>query len=902
MKILFRIEYFTEWGQEILVCGSSPELGNWDTERALHLRYTSEGVWEGSAYIKKEFEYKYLLKDINGHVVWEWGPNRKAFDTKMESLIIDDTWRNPGNVEKALHTSAFKNVLSKVGDIVPVKNIKDSFVELRIKVPRISEDFNVCILGNKEILGDWNVSNKKLLSYDNASEAWIYRLEMSNLSETVEYKYGFWDVKKDQLLFLEAGANRKLYVKDSEARNVTQVKTDESFMYPVDHWKGAGVSVPVFSLRTDEGFGVGEFNDLIPFIDWAKSVGMKMVQILPINETIASHSWLDSYPYKAISTIALHPMYLNVDKMGVLKDRHMNLYFEKRKSELNSYPVVHYTEVMEDKSRYFKLLYDQEGEFLFKSSEYLTFYKNNKDWLVPYAAFAYFRDKFKTADFSKWGDEAKFDRKHIERISEPESPWYHDIAIHYFIQYHLDKQMKEVTEYARNSGIVLKGDIPIGISPESLEAWTEPHLFNLNGQAGSPPDDFAVDGQNWGFPTYNWEVMEKDDYAWWRKRLKKMAEYFDAYRIDHIIGFFRIWEVPGDDVLALGGYFKPSLPYHADEIRQRGIDFNHERMAEPYIREHFLGDIFGEYTEEVKWKYLSNKGNGVYELRDEYATQKKVNIHFLANKEEEELEDKERKIRDGLFTLINNVLFIQYPYGNGAEYVPRISLHNIKSFHDLDPNTKVRLNDLYIEFFYHRHDEYWYKEAMKRLPALLNATDMLVCGEDLGMVPASVPPLMDKLGILSLEIQRMPKNPKRKFAHPADAPYLSVCTTSTHDMSTVRGWWEEEADKIGDFYRHELGNDGNPPYFAETWVCSQIINQHLFSPAMWVTIPIQDYIAMDGALRWENTHSERINIPSNVRHRWRFRMKQSISDLNKAENLNAMIKSMVTQTNRNSPF
>jgi 4-alpha-glucanotransferase len=170
------------------------------------------------------------------------------------------------------------------------------------------------------------------------------------------------------------------------------------------------------------------------------------------------------------------------------------------------------------------------------------------------------------------------------------------------------------------------------------------------------------------------------------------------------------------------------------------------------------------------------------------------------------------------------------------------------------------------------------------------------------MIPACVPKAMAELNILSLEIQRMPKDPTRQFGHPNDTPYLSVCTTSTHDMPTIRGWWEEDRERIQLFYNQELGHWGTAPYFAEPEICRQIIEQHLYSPAMWTTFPIQDLLAMDGRLRWDQTGEEQINLPANVRHKWRYRMKQSIEDLKQADRFNEMLRELLKASGRNSDY
>lgn len=905
MKVQFNVHYHTQPGQQIAVCGSAKELGAWDSGKVFRLNYTLDGNWSGTIDIKNTkspLEYKYLLLTENGENISEWGENREISlgSVKQKSLILFETWRAPSKEEKVFFSSAFSKAVMKPNESARgAKSNAKKVVRFKIQVPRIGDKYQVCILGNIPKLGNWDKSKPLLLECGKNFPEWSGDINTIGLSFPIKYKYGIYDVVQKQLVTLEDGNDRYFDMTYIDEDNFLFVKSDESFNYPVGNWKGAGVSLPVFSLRSDKSFGVGEFNDLFDFIDWAKSVGMKMVQLLPVNETVASHNWLDSYPYKSISVTALHPFYLNLEKMGALNDEAQMKFFAEKQAGLNAKKYVDYPEVHQLKSKYFKLLFDQEKETFFKEKEYKVFFEANKDWLVPYAVFDYLRDKFKSADFRTWDDFSVYNKNKIEQMSRPQAEEWDDIAIHYFIQFHLDKQLSEVAKYARENGIVLKGDIPIGISPNSVEAWTEPHLFNLQAQAGAPPDDFAIKGQNWGFPTYNWDKMAEEGYAWWKGRLKKMAEYFNAYRIDHILGFFRIWEIPKDAVEGLLGYFNPALPLTAEEIEGYGVRFDYERMVKPYIPHHLIENKFGHLTGIVIEKFLEPTTSGRYKLKEDYDTQQKVNSYFLDGIEEEDLRGDNLAIRNGLFDLVANVLFVQT---GENQWHPRISISKTTSYEELDWHTKIQMDKLYVDYFYRRHDDFWYHKGMEKLPVIMEASNMLVCGEDLGMVPNCVPPVMDQLNILSLEIQRMSKNPKVKFAHPADAPYLSVCTTSTHDMSTIRGWWEENRELIQQFYNVELGNSGAAPYFAEPDVCKQMIVQHLYSPAMWTTFPIQDLIAIDGELRWENTQDEQINHPDNVRHKWRFRLHQSIDDLKNAREFNELLRTLLKESGRNSEY
>lgn len=235
----------------------------------------------------------------------------------------------------------------------------------------------------------------------------------------------------------------------------------------------------------------------------------------------------------------------------------------------------------------------------------------------------------------------------------------------------------------------------------------------------------------------------------------------------------------------------------------------------------------------------------------------------------------------------------------GADaYHFRFGADQTASFRYLPDEVKPILKRLYIDYFYRRQDVMWAKEALQKLPELKRATDMLICGEDLGMVPHCVPDVMRDLGILSLEIQRMPKKSGDRFFHPKDAPYLSVVTPGTHDMSVLRGWWEEDRALSQRFFNEILGQHGQAPYFCEDWVADMILRQHLHSPAMWCIVQLQDWLAIDAALRRENPDDERINVPANPRHYWRYRAHLSIEQLARQKDYVARVRSMIAESGR----
>ncbi|GAB4418463.1 MAG: 4-alpha-glucanotransferase [Bacteroidia bacterium] len=910
MLIRFRIHFHTQWGQRLFVCGSLPVLGAWDFRQAMPMNYLGGGNWALDLDLPEEhvdMTYKYILYyEPHRSVEWEFGADRhiSAAPDRFTEIEVQDTWRSPWEEHNALYSSAFSQVIMGRKDPAapPEESKTGNIHRFQIRAPRVGADHYVALIGDDEALGAWD-SARALPMNDSAFPLWRVDVPLRGQTRAIFYKYAIVDRRTGEVLTWEQGGDRTLTYEASRRKKGLTVRTDEMFRYPLGNWKGTGVAMPVFSLRSRESGGVGEFADIKLLVDWATQTGLKLVQILPINDTIATHGIPDSYPYSAISVFALHPMYMRMSAMGRLHDSEAQAAFDREAEALNALPSVDYIATMALKSRFFKALYDQEKATFFEDPGFKAFFAEHQGWLLPYAVFSMLRDRFGTADFNRWPAYSVYDERAIRAFADPQQEHYDDIAIHYFIQYHLHLQMLDAATYARRQGVVLKGDIPIGIYRHSVDAWIAPHLYHMDKQAGAPPDAFAVEGQNWRFPTYNWDEMARDGYAWWRKRMQSMSAYFDAYRIDHILGFFRIWEIPGHAVQGLLGQFNPSLPLGRHELASRGIWMDDERFTHPYIRQHMLSQIFGIHARSVAQEFLDEYAPGSYQFKPQFATQRQVEAYILDKTTHfPDSQPYFEAIEKGLYSLHGEVLFFPVEGSGGDAFSPRIAMQHTFSFRELDGGLQQRLNELYNDYFYYRHDAFWRDQALVKLPPIKNATDMLVCGEDLGMVPACVPGVMRELGMLSLEIQRMPKDPKRTFFHPADAPYLAVVSTSTHDMSTVRGWWEEDRQTTQQFYNQQLGRSGGAPYFCEPWIVKEVINQHLYSPAMWAIFPIQDLLGIDGDLRRENPQDEQINVPANPRHYWRYRLHLYLEDLLAATAFNRMLAGMVEAAGRRSAY
>ena len=523
-------------------------------------------------------------------------------------------------------------------------------------------------------------------------------------------------------------------------------------------FRGAGTAVPVFSLRTADDFGMGDFRDLRPLVDWAVATGQCIIQLLPVNDTTRRGEWEDSYPYSPISSFALHPLYLRLQDLGIRK----TAAFTAEQTALNALPEIDWPRVAKAKMAWIRKAYLARGARDLAGAACRKFATENAFWLDEYAAFCAHRDGL-----------------------EPE--------YYVWMQYHLDKQLSEEVRYARAHGVYFKGDLPIGVSADSAEAHFHPELFNLDSSAGAPPDYFSADGQNWGFPTYNWEAMEADGYAWWKSRLRVMSRYFDAFRIDHIIGWFRIWEIPLSCRSGLMGHFNPALPYSAEELDSLG---------------------FGSDCLEARGAFSPVPcDEGVQAV--------------AAGKPEAGL-------------------FLEDPHRAGW-YHPFIGARDTAAYRSLPEDLRRRFDELYVDFFYHRHDAFWYRNAEKKLPELLGATGMLACGEDLGMVPDCLPGVMEHEKILSLKM--------RGYDGPTRT--LSVCATSSHDTATLRMSCPE---------------DPSP----ET--VRGMLAEVLAYPSMLAIFPIQDWLALSGELR-NPDRNERINEPADPHHHWRWRLHLDLSVL-----------------------
>ena len=890
MTVQFNIKYKAMFGEQIAV-----NIQTEEGELKLPLETTDGERWACDWCVEspeKSYTYYYSVEREGRAVKTEWLMIKHQLDVNAKKAAVYtlyDHWKAMPE-DAFLYSSAFTDCINHQAPQEMKPETGSKIVRLIVRAPQLRDGERLGVLGADKALGAWDVQ-KILPMTQHTYNEWVADIDATHLEGShLEFKFVAFRNAKNELLW-ETSMNRTVDLPEMKAGELVSYELDQAF-FALYNRKLAGTLVPVFSLRTRKSAGIGDFGDLKTMIDFVASTGQKVLQLLPINDTTITHTWTDSYPYSCISVFAIHPQYANLHALPELKDAKARAEAEKTCAELNALDKIDYEKVNDFKINYLRQIFNQEGEKMMKTAEYKAFFQDTKQWLVPYAQYSYLRDKNGTADFNQWPDHQVWDEVERKALTDPKTAAYKNVAFFYFVQFVLDRQMQEAHEHAKAKGVILKGDIPIGVNRNGCDVWMEPKYFNLNGQAGAPPDDFSANGQNWGFPTYNWFEMLKDGCQWWNRRFQNMARYFDAYRIDHVLGFFRIWEIPVSSVHGLLGQFAPALAMSREEIESYGLHFHDDRFTRPFITDWVLDRVFHERAGEVKEKYLDRLDDERYQMKPEVDTQRKVEALFA-----DATDEKELWLRDGLYALISDVLFVR-DHTNPGVFHPRISAQLDFIYESLYDNDKAAFNRLYNDYFYRRNNQFWYQEAMKKLPKLVQATRMLVCAEDLGMVPDCVPWVMDELKILSLELQSMPKDPSVKFGYLSRNPYRSVCTISSHDMPTLRMWWDENVQRTQEYYNTMLYRQGPAPHPLPGWLASDIISRHLTSPSMLCILSIQDWLATDEALRLPDADAERINIPANPKHYWRYRMHLNIEDLAADKRFVQNITEMISQSGR----
>ncbi len=651
-----------------------------------------------------------------------------------------------------------------------------------------------------------------------------------------------------------------------------------------------GTAVPLGALRTEKAASIGEYTDLKKLADFAKKSGLGLIQLLPVND-----SGTQSSPYSALSAFALHPIYLSLESIegfdGLYKS---NAEFKKNYDAFISYHKdaerFSYDDVNNSKDYFLRKIYaETETAKKGKASKNLEDFIKKNDWVIPYAVYKNLKYSYMQASWKSW-------KKIDTGLSEEEikKRWNAEPAHLYYawLQAECEKQFSESVEYCRKNKILIKGDLPILMNEDSCDAWSHPEIFNQSLRAGSPADGENPSGQNWGFPIYNWKNLKADNYTWWKNRLINASKFYDAYRLDHILGFFRIWAIPENDCNALNGHTEPFAGFKVDDLYELGFDDERIRwLSVPHVPTHVIEDITWnhEKSHEILKLFATKLPNEELWLLD--GAGKKA--FGSKNIEEADLsgmelctEEAEIKIKEYLVKAWSDRTLI--PMGKN-KYVPSWIYGQSTSWGTLNDLEKEKLTELF-EKVSMKENKTWEKNATEILTALTEATEMIPCGEDLGVGFECVPRVMKKLGILGLRVVRWCRKWNEEgqpYVPFEDYEPLSVCTTSVHDSSTMREWFNNSQFTINNSQLMEIKNEETESELSKTnnILDSQLSIDNLLSAckaskSTWFIPPLQDLLYMNEKYWKKNAEDERINVPGSVNpFNWTYRIPARLEEL-----------------------
>ena len=902
MKLKFSIHYTTIWGQSVHVC-IAYHYSNGRQRSYDLIMHTEDGdLWTLETSVmeshKKDieyFEYTYIIEDQDGKVMrreWNRVPRRYYFDP-TKNYILPDSWRDMP-LQYHLMSKLCRTCDNRPTQR-PITGVRTPLyrktVIFHVLAPQLEAGQSLAVCGSHPSIGNWNPT-MFLKMRRTGEDDWMLSVNVENVKSPLEYKYVIIDDKTNRIVEWEEGNNRTA---DNMSLNDGEVLVlyGENLRVNEKPWRAAGVVVPLFSLRTEASFGVGDFGDLCKFIDWASTTGMRVIQLLPVFDTTTTHTWSDSHPYDCISFHALHPHYMDLNALGKLESNAEEVKFNRQRRELNALEYMDYEAVDRLKLSYIYLFFKQRGADDLASVGYKEFANKNSSWLYDYAAFCALREHYHTARTSDWHEYSTYNAGKLRKLYETDENFKSSFNLTCFTQYHLHRQFKAAADHAHSKHIGISGDLPASVYRDSVTTWVHPEYFHLDMKLGNPPSNDEPKGQDWGMPPFDWYPNDGMPVAGYLNNvLKSMEEYYDAVRIDHIVSFFRHWEIPKEQLWTVMGHFSPSLPVSEKEIRDYGLDFRKELFTHPFINDDVLYQFFGIHTNYVRENFLEARSYHLYSLKEEYDTQLKIKRHFEGRNDE-----NSQWIRDGLMHLCANVLFIEDTYNSGT-YYPRFGVFNEPVYSILSPEARDSFMRLYNNFYYERHSAFWESLAKRKLDMTIRDVRLLIYGEDLGLLPPCVQEVLNEKRILSLEVQSMPKRHGQEFAHLEAYPYRSVAVPTTHDMAPLRLWWIENPGRTQRYWHQMLQKEGRAPRYLPPLIAEEIISRHLYCPSMICMMSIQDWLSMDSNFCRPDIYSLRINAPYDAFNQWKFRMKPTIDELLRADQYTGKVRTMICRSFR----
>ena len=637
-----------------------------------------------------------------------------------------------------------------------------------------------------------------------------------------------------------------------------------------------GVVVPVGALRGSESTGVGEFLDLIELAAFCVDMGIGLIQILPVNDT-----GYESSPYSALTAFALNPMYI---KLGALEEAApFSGEIKTLGSKYDSKERFPYYELLKAKMGLLRKMYNGNKETINKDAQsgILAAWIKKNPWVKPYAVFRRLKESNEEKSWKEWKEYRDVCGKDIDML------WDNPVLKeeHYFwawLQRALDSQFSQAAQAVRDMGLLLEGDLPILMNEDSCDVWINSTIFCSDLSAGAPPDMYSPDGQNWGFPIYNWEAQSGDNYSWWKARLKVAEKYYDAYRIDHVLGFFRIWASSREDNSSALGRFIPYVPVTRNDLEELEFDKDRIRwLSRPHTPTKEIWDSIQD-----NWGHPTSAG----EVSVEVARVFDLAFNRISNEELWLFKDSikgEKNIcalglrpaaEKALIKAWHNRLFFEY---EKDKFFPVWYYRNSRAYASLSEDEQTVLEDLLLKRRL-ESEKTWKEEGNKLLSVLIESSSMLPCAEDLGAVPECVPQVLSRLKILGLRVVRWFRlwdKEGQPYIPFEEYPELSVCTPAVHDSSTVRDWWDSEADQgvfAGFIGKPSLPKKYNPG-------TAKVFLKHTAAAASRFRVfQIQDLLHLSKKWYAADPASERVNVPGTANEfNWTYRIPAPISEIRK---------------------
>ncbi|AEE17647.1 4-alpha-glucanotransferase [Treponema brennaborense] len=658
------------------------------------------------------------------------------------------------------------------------------------------------------------------------------------------------------------------------------MKISNSFKYT----SLTGTAVPLGALKTARSCGSGEYPDLIPFTDFCKKAGLGIVQLLPVNDT-----GTESSPYSALSAFALHPLYVSIDSVPEYAEvpaAEKQLTALHQKHDGNG--RFRYRELRNDKTALLRMIFDARRDVITASAETpdaeLNGWIKANEWVKEYAVFMELKRTYREASWKEWPQ--KYRRLSSAQIAKRwNDPALKSAHVFYaWLQMRTAQQFKKAADYAADNGVILKGDIPIMMNEDSADAWAHPEFFDDTLRAGSPPDGPNPVGQNWGFPIYRWDNLAKSGYSWWKQRLVSAAQYYKAYRIDHVLGFFRIWATSERETTAALGHTQPSAPITQAELAAAGFDDDRIRwLSQPHVPTRSIKAVNGG-------DYLGTHGL-LHKLMDRIGTEElwRFKPEIAGDKDIWETPDVPDPVKAKLAEHWRDRTLTQIRPGT---YSPLWTYRETSAWKSLSQDEQHRLGTL-IADKNARMERLWEAQARTLLGELTGVTDMIACAEDLGANPESLPRVLADLSIMRLCVVRWCRHweqPGQPFTRFEAYPALSVATSSVHDSSTLRLWWLTESDAhdfFGNFPPDARGSnftaERNPPappgsYTPET--ARYLLTEIARANSRFCIHPIQDLLGLSRTYYAADPQKERVNIPGSVSEfNWTYRLPVPIETL-----------------------